>query len=66
MQKAGIKMLDVPFAGASEAMTAMLGNNIDISLGSFSSLYIGQLDAKKIRVLGFDSKIESYPDDSYF
>jgi tripartite-type tricarboxylate transporter receptor subunit TctC len=62
IQKAGIKMLDVPSAGAGESMAALLGNNIDMAVTSFGSMIMGQMDAKKIQVLGFDMKLESQPD----
>ena len=60
-QKAGIKLLDVPTAGSNEAMAALLGGNIDASLTSFGPMIIAQMEAKKIQVLGFDTKLESQP-----
>lgn len=64
IQKAGIKMLDVPFQGAAEAVTALLGNNIDMASTSFGSIVLGQMDAKKIRALAVatETKFDLLPD----
>ena len=51
MKQAGIKMLDVPFQGDAEALTALLGNHVDVSVMSFGTLPIAQMEAKKIRTL---------------
>jgi tripartite-type tricarboxylate transporter receptor subunit TctC len=59
LQKAGIKMLDVPFQGAGEAMTALLGGNIDVASTSWGGVTIAQLEAKKIRVLAITEENKS-------
>jgi tripartite-type tricarboxylate transporter receptor subunit TctC len=50
-QQAGIKMLEVPFSGAGEAMTALLGGSVDVVNTSWGGITIAQFEAKKIRVL---------------
>jgi tripartite-type tricarboxylate transporter receptor subunit TctC len=52
-------MLDVPFQGAGEAMTALLGGNVDVASTSWGGVTIAQLEAKKIRVLAITEENRS-------
>ena len=51
IQQAGVKMLDVPFQGDAESITALLGSHVDLSVIAYGTLTIAQMEAKKIRPL---------------
>ncbi len=55
---AGLKLLKVPFQGGAPAITALLGQHIDISFGFFGE-YRGHLEANKVRVLAVASQKRS-------
>lgn len=57
--QAGIKMLDVPFQGAADSMTALLGGNVDVVVTSYGGVTIGQMEAKKIRALAISDEKRS-------
>lgn len=61
---AGIKMLDVPFAGDGPHLIALLGGHVNISVMTYSATNHEQVKAKKIRVLAVPAKkrYESIPD----
>ena len=50
-QVAGIKILEVPFQGDNEILTAILGNHIEISVMGIGGVTVTQLEAKTIRPL---------------
>ena len=50
-QLAGIKVLEVPFQGDNELISAILGNHIEISVMGIGGVTIAQLKANKIRPL---------------
>ncbi len=48
---AGGKFVKVPFQGGAPAITALLGNHVDVSFGFFAE-YRGHLEAKKVKAIG--------------
>jgi tripartite-type tricarboxylate transporter receptor subunit TctC len=64
MEKAGIKMLDVPFQGDAESITALLGNHVDVAVMTYGSMAFSQMEAKKIKPLAVSTvkRFELLPD----
>ncbi|MBO0906067.1 Bug family tripartite tricarboxylate transporter substrate binding protein [Jiella sonneratiae] len=62
-EKAGIKIADVPFGGASEAMTACVGGHIDATISTPAEAK-AQVDAKAVTPIFImeDKRIPDYPD----
>jgi tripartite-type tricarboxylate transporter receptor subunit TctC len=62
-QQAGIRLTHIPYKGASQAMTDMLGGHLPAASMTLTSA-AGQLDAKKIRALAVSSprRVADYPD----
>ncbi|MCG6533193.1 MAG: tripartite tricarboxylate transporter substrate binding protein [Syntrophales bacterium LBB04] len=49
-RQAGLKMVDVPYKGSSEQLTALLGGHVDVATGSVSTM-LEQMRAGKVRLL---------------
>lgn len=64
LQKAGIKMLDVPFQGDGENMAALMGSHIDISVLTCGAGSLAEVAAKKFRALCMvsEERFELLPD----
>jgi tripartite-type tricarboxylate transporter receptor subunit TctC len=58
-QRAGIKLIGVPFQGAADAMPALLGGDLDVVLTSWGGVTIGLAEAKKIRVIAITEEKET-------
>ncbi|CAN5461272.1 tripartite tricarboxylate transporter substrate binding protein [soil metagenome] len=57
-QLTGVQLLHVPFKGVAEAMTSVLGGQIDIAFAGLPTA-LQQIEAGKVRALGVSSKIAS-------
>ncbi len=55
MQVAGVKMRHVPFRTSPDAITALLGNNVDVLFDTVTAL-IGQVQAGELRALAVTGK----------
>ncbi len=62
-RNAGIKLTHIPYKGASQAMTDMLGGHLPAASMTLTSA-AAQLDAKKVRALAVSSpkRVAAYPD----
>jgi tripartite-type tricarboxylate transporter receptor subunit TctC len=62
-QKAGIKLTHIPYKGASQALTDMLGGHLPAASMTLTSA-AGQLDGGKVRALAISSpkRVADYPD----
>lgn len=62
-QLAGFPFDTVPFEGTGDALTSLLGGNVDMLVANLSEAY-GQVEAKQIRMLGIASteRAAEFPD----
>ena len=64
IQKAAIKLLEVPFEGDAQMMAALLGNHIDIYVNPLAPTNIAQIEANKAKALAFctQKRVDRWPD----
>lgn len=51
LQKAGLQLLDVPFQGDAESMTALMGGHVDASVLTCGWGALSEMSANKLRIL---------------
>jgi tripartite-type tricarboxylate transporter receptor subunit TctC len=55
MKKSNLKLIEVPFKGAGEAIQAMLGGHIDVAYGCSVTSLLGHVQAGKLAILALHS-----------
>jgi tripartite-type tricarboxylate transporter receptor subunit TctC len=64
IKKQDLKVIEVPFKGAADAITALLGNHIDVAFGVSVTATAGHVSAGRLSVLAIHNptRIASMPD----
>ena len=64
LKKEGLKVIEVPFKGAADAITALLGGHIDVAFGVSVTATAGHVQAGRLSVLAVHNpaRLKSLPD----
>ena len=64
LKKQDLKVIEVPFKGAADAITALLGNHIDVAFGVSVTATEGHVNAGRLSILAIHNptRIKSLPD----
>lgn len=64
LKKQNLKVIEVPFKGAADAITALLGNHIDVAFGVSVTSIEGHVSAGKMSILAIHNptRLKSMPD----
>jgi tripartite-type tricarboxylate transporter receptor subunit TctC len=64
LKKHNLKVIEVPFKGAADAITALLGGHIDVAFGASVTATAGHAEAGRLRILAIHNakRLASMPD----